>query len=183
MDHAYYTGFCIGRVQKLQHSQTRFLWEHTHNSHTYPPAQRKTHTKSICKFYFPVMAAVLLCFTFEYPSASPDHTMTPSFVLQQQRRGSTLSALSDLPNLSPKARWGTHTAEVTITGQCNILCQEAPVVPGNAHIFLRCLAVQSLKSDPFPLACDNLSHMCIKYWGNFDFTKHVYYSKNFLRGK
>lgn len=129
---------------------------------------RKNQAKSICKFYFSlcyllvgflVMAAIF-CFTFKYSSASPNHKMTPSFILQPQWRGSILPALSDLPNTSPKARWGTHTAEIIIAGQCNILCQD-PVVPDNAHIWDACIFKASIWSVPIALWHSNPQNISV----------------------
>lgn len=78
-------------------------------------------------FHFPIMA-VVFCFTSVCLS-------WPQFCSTAEQRGSTFPVLSDLPNLSPNARWGTHTAEIITSGHYNILCQD-PVVPGNAHVFL-----------------------------------------------
>lgn len=129
-------------------------------------------------FDFPIMAAVF-CFTsvcLSWPYSEPQFCSTA------EQRGSTFSALSDLHNLSPKARWGTHTAEIIITGHYNILCQD-PVVPGNAHIFLRCLGLQSLHLTHSCCPVTFLSYIRIGYWGHSFFHPICMLVWIFLMGK
>lgn len=92
----------------------------------------------MCKFYFshcyllvwlPNYGSCLLFFFWISISLSSPYS-EPQFCSTAEQRGSTFPALSDLCNLSPKARWGTHTAEIIVI-DCFItlyaktqLCQE-----------------------------------------------------------
>lgn len=125
-------------------------------------------------FHFPIIAAVF-CFTSVCLS-------WPQVCSTAQQRGSTFPVLSDLPNLSPNARWGTRTAEIITSGHYNILCQD-PVVPGNAHVFLRYLGLQSPHLIHSCCLMTFLSHkalcICTGYWGHSFFAKHLCYSEFF----
>lgn len=164
------------------------------NTPTILTAERKKQTKSICKFYFSrcylfvwlLNYGSCLLFYFWIPVCLswPIHWTPVLFYSRTERFD--LSSSVRLHNLSLKDRWGTHTVEIIIIGHYNILCQDS-VVPGNAHIFLRCLDLQSLHLIHSCCLVTFLSHKAsyifIGYWGHSFFHQICTLYWIFLMGK